>query len=438
MSTVRTAGAACSAAPGAATVFGERGCKGFAPRQAVADEPRGPAIDNPAATGPCSGAMSPPTRRTTDALAADLFAPLLRPQPPGAAWRVVSHDAEQGLCLTLACGDRVLLVEFEPRDDAADCYARTRRFNVCVRPRFAGADLTEHERGLVSGVVATVRQRELRLPVADPAPAADGRAAVREVSAGRVLIPEGRGQYYLNPYAGCMIGCPFCYVAPRADLSRALDGQARRAWGRWVDVKVDAPEVLRREVRSLPPGPVRMSPILTDPYQPVERTYRLTRRCLEVLLDAGFSPVVLTRGARVVEDVELLARFPRAAVGLSIPTDDDAVRRRFEPGADPIEARLDALAQCRAAGLRTFVAVQPMLPMDPARLVALSAPHAHVARVDRMYALDRVRHLYDAAGCPEAMTDGFFARTGAALSEGYAARGVHVDALDDMDALLGP
>jgi DNA repair photolyase len=235
-----------------------------------------------------------------------------------------------------------------------------------------------------------------------------------------------------------MIGCPFCYVAPRADLSRALDGQARRAWGRWVDVKVDAPEVLRREVRSLPPGPVRMSPILTDPYQPVERTYRVTRRCLEVLLEAGFSPVVLTRGARVVEDVELLARFPRAAVGLSIPTDDDAVRRRFEPGADPIDARLDALAQCRAAGLRTFIAVQPMLPMDPARLVDLSAPHAHVARVDRMYSLDRVRHLYDAAGCPEAMTDEFFARTGAALSEGYAARGVHVDALDDMDALLGP
>lgn len=380
--------------------------------------------------------MAPPPRRSVDALAADLFAPLLRPQPPGAAWTVLSHDTEQGLCLTLARGDRVLLVELEARDEARDCYARTRRFNVCVRPRFGGDDLTEAERRLVSGVVATVRQREARLPVLDARPAAPRASAVREVSASRVLIAEGRGQYYLNPYAGCMIGCPYCYVGDRADFSRALESQPSYPWGRWVDVKVDAPEVLRREVRGLPPGPVRMSPILTDPYQPLERTYRVTRRCLEVLLEAGFSPVILTRGARVAEDVELLARFPRAAVGLSIPTDDDAVRARFEPGADPIEARVEALARCHAAGLRTFVVVQPMLPMDPARLVDLTAPHADVARVDRMHDLDRAGALYD--GCPEAMTEGFFARTGDALRAGFAARGVTVDALDDLDTLLGP
>lgn len=378
-----------------------------------------------------------PERRAVDALAADLFAPLLRPQPPGAGWVALSHDAEQGLCLTLARGDRVLLVELEARDDARDCYARTRRFNVCVRPRFGGDDLDDAERRLVSGVVAVVRQREARLPVAGERPAPARASAVREVSVAHALVAEGRGQYYLNPYAGCMIGCPYCYVGDRADLSRALDGQPEHAWGRWVDVKVDAPEVLRREVRSLPPGPVRMSPILTDPYQPLERTYRVTRRCLEVLLEAGFSPVILTRGARVAEDLDLLARFPRAAVGLSIPTDDDALRAHFEPGADPVEARVEALARCRAAGLRTFVTVQPMLPMDPARLVALTAPHAHVARLDRMHDLDRAAHLYHSAGCPEAMTDAFFARTEAALRAGYEARGVRVDPLDDLDALLG-
>jgi DNA repair photolyase len=382
--------------------------------------------------------VAPPPRRSVDALAADLFAPLLRPQPPGSAWTVLSHDTEQGLCLTLARGERVLLVEFEARDEARDCYARTRRFNVCVRPRFDDGDLTEAERRLVSGVVATVRQREARLPVLDARPAAPRPSAVREVSASRVLIAEGRGQYYLNPYAGCMIGCPYCYVGDRADFSRALEPQPSYPWGRWVDVKVDAPEVLRREVRDLPPGPVRMSPILTDPYQPLERTYRVTRRCLEVLLEAGFSPVILTRGARVAEDVELLARFPRAAVGLSIPTDDDAVRAHFEPGADPVEARVAALARCHAAGLRTFVVVQPMLPMDPARLVDLTAPHVRVARVDRMHDRARSRGLYEAAGCVEAMEDGFFARTGAALLEGFRARGVSVDTLDDLDTLLGP
>ena len=192
--------------------------------------------------------------RVVDALAADLFAPLLRPQPPGARWVAVSHDAEQGLCLTLACGDRVLLIELEDRDEGRDCYARTRRFNVCVRPRFGGGDLTESERRLVAGVVATVRQREVRLPVLDARPTAVRASAVREVSATRVLIPEGRGQYYLNPYAGCMIGCPYCYVGDRADLSRALEGQPQYGWGRWVDVKVDAPERLwnRPFVRAVP------------------------------------------------------------------------------------------------------------------------------------------------------------------------------------------
>jgi DNA repair photolyase len=391
----------------------------------------------PPTPGPRGRAPAAPVVRASERYGAELFAPLLRAQPPGSRWRVVSHDTEQGLCISLACGARVLLVEFEPRDESRPCFARTRRFNVSVRPRFDDGDLDDAERRLVMGVVGVVGAREGALPVIAPRPEPVRGSAVRAVRASRVLVPEGRGQYYLNPYAGCMIGCPYCYVDERADLSRALEGVARHAWGRWVDVKVDAPEVLRREVRDLPPGPVRMSPILTDPYQPLERTYRVTRGCLEVLLEAGFSPVILTRGARVVEDLDLLARFSRAAVGLSVPTDDDSVRARFEPGADPVDARLDALARLHGAGLRTFLAVQPMLPMDPARLVARTAPHVHTVRIDRMHGVEGLRGLYESAGCVEAMEDAFFARTEAALRAGFAAHGVRVDALDDMDALLG-
>ena len=92
-----------------------------------------------------------------------------------------------------------------------------------------------------------------------------------------------------------------------------------------MDVKVNAREILAREVREHPPGTVRMSPILTDPYQPIEKRYRITRQCVEVLIEAEFRPVILTRESRVLDDLDLLTRG-RSAVGFSIPTDDDGLR----------------------------------------------------------------------------------------------------------------
>jgi DNA repair photolyase len=285
-----------------------------------------------------------------------------------------------------------------------------------------------------------IRSRERRLPVLEPTEraAASGRAEVRELHVDRVLVPEGRGQYYLNPYVGCMIGCSFCYVADRADLSRALGGASAAPWGKYVDVKVNAAEVLRREVREHPPGVVRISPILTDPYQPLERRYRITRACLEVLLEAGYSPVLLTRAARVQEDLDLLARFPSAAVGISIPTDDDRVRSHFEPGADPIDARIAALAAVHAAGVRTCAVIQPVLPMNAARLVDSLSPLVSAVRIDRMHRMDRAIATYVAGGYAQAARDDFFDETQAALRAGFAARGIAIDDRDDLAAALVP
>lgn len=367
-----------------------------------------------------------------------LIEPLLgltSPSPTG--WRLVGWDADQGVSLTLGRGDALLLVEAEARDDARECFARTARFNVVVRRQFAGSEpLDDEERRVAEQVVRILRERERLLPVVER-PDASRPSEVREVCVDRVLVPEGRGHYYVNPYVGCMIGCDFCYAAHRSDLSRALGGLPELPWGRYVDVKVNAAEVLRREVKEHPPGVVRLSPIVTDPYQPLERRYRITRQCLEVLLEAGFTPLVLTRAARVTDDLELLARFPRAAVGLSIPTDDDAVRRIFEPGGDPIDERLEALALCHAAGIRTFGVVQPMLPMTPERLVEKMAPHVSVVRIDRMHELARSRAMYEAAGRLDASEDAFFERTSAALRAGFLAAGVAVDDLDDVGGALG-
>jgi DNA repair photolyase len=179
-----------------------------------------------------------------------------------------------------------------------------------------------------------------------------------------------------------------------------------------------------------------MSPIVTDPYQPLERRHRITRRCLEVLLAHGFSPCLLTRAARMVEDAPLLARFERAWVGVSIPTDDDQVRHAFEPGADPLEARLQCLAACRAAGLDTFAVVQPMLPMTPARLVERLAPLIRVVRIDRMHCEQRTRHIYQHMGWAHALDQAWFASVEQELRQGFEHHGVLVHPLDDLGALF--
>jgi DNA repair photolyase len=374
-------------------------------------------------------------RRHVDAVVQDLLRPLFQARPEAQGYRLAGWDAEQGISLTLERGDEVLLVELERRDDARDCSARTGRFNLCARRPFDGRALSALDRRAVEQLASLVRAREGSLPAFDR-PATSRASVARAIEVERVLIGEGRGHYYVNPYVGCTIGCEFCYVARRADLSRELEGLPQLDWGRWVDVKANAAEVLRREAASAPPGIVRFSPIVTDPYQPIERRFQITRQCLEVLADHAFIPCILTRAALVARDLDVLARFPVAAVGLSIPTDDDRVRAQFEPGADPIDERIEALQACHRAGLRTFAVVQPMLPMDPDRLVERLAPFVRAVRVDRMYEVEQVRHQYRSAGREDAATDAFFAATGARLLERFRARGVPVNELDDLSQLV--
>lgn len=376
-----------------------------------------------------------PVRRAVDSLIADLLAPLISARPGPRGYHLVSWDAEQGICLTIQRNSTAILIELERRDDCRACLARTERFNVCARRPFDAKPLDAQDRRAVDQLVTMIRAREGALPRVERSPSSR-RSMVRLVEVERVLMPEGNGHYYLNPYVGCTLGCEFCYVAERADFSRALEALPAVPWGRWVDAKINAPEVLRREIVSFPPGVVRLSPLVTDPYQPLERRLRITRACLEVLQGRGFTPVVLTRATLVLEDLPLLGRFPSAGVGFSIPTDDDRIRRHFEPGGDPIEERLAALRACHAAGLRTFAVIQPLLPMDPDRLVEAVAPYVHAVRVDRMYQVDRAAPLYARCGRPEASRETFFEEVGRRVREGFAQRGIPCDEFDDLSILL--
>ncbi|WP_139488599.1 SPL family radical SAM protein [Brevibacillus dissolubilis] len=181
----------------------------------------------------------------------------------------------------------------------------------------------------------------------------------------KVLTPTGGFltgyTHTLNPYVGCSFACSFCYVR---QMPVSLFRKAE--WGTWVDVKQQAAEKLRKELRSAKKkGPVTIfMSSATDPYQPVEYREQVTRGLLEVLVEEPPAFLfVQTRSPLVVRDLDLLVRLrERVRVSITVETDLEEMRRQFTPAAPPLAARIKALAACRNAGLDVQAAVSPLLP----------------------------------------------------------------------------
>jgi DNA repair photolyase len=167
----------------------------------------------------------------------------------------------------------------------------------------------------------------------------------------------------LNPYMGCVHQCTFCYV-------RAFELRADRPYddryGRSIRVKTNVVEVLRAQLArpSWQNEPVAIG-AATDPYQPAEGRYGLTRGCIEALGQAGTPFSIITRGPLIVRDVDVLADAARrveVSVTFSVPTLDDEVWRKTEPGTAHPRQRLRALKTLVDAGVKASVGMAPLLP----------------------------------------------------------------------------
>lgn len=175
---------------------------------------------------------------------------------------------------------------------------------------------------------------------------------------------QGMGfEWSLNPYMGCVHRCTFCYV--RA-FERRADRPFDDRYGTSIRVKINIAEVLRRELarRSWQRENVTIG-AATDPYQPAEGRYRLTRSCIEALAAASTPFGIITRGPMIVRDVDVLAAAATRAkvqVMFSIPTVDLEIWRRTEPGTAPPRQRLRALTQLVDAGIKVGVGMAPILP----------------------------------------------------------------------------
>jgi DNA repair photolyase len=167
----------------------------------------------------------------------------------------------------------------------------------------------------------------------------------------------------LNPYRGCLHACAYCYARPSHQY---LGFGAGTDFDRKIVVKTNAPEVLRRELdRPAWQGEVIMFSGNTDCYQPLEASYELTRRCLEVCLDYQNPVALVTKSALIRRDVELLAalaRRARASVMISVAFARDETARRMEPYASRPSHRFEVLARLADAGVRTGVLIAPVIP----------------------------------------------------------------------------
>lgn len=188
-----------------------------------------------------------------------------------------------------------------------------------------------------------------------------------EIEAKSILTKSGISDYCVNCYTGCTHACIYCY----ARFMKRFSGHTE-PWGKFLDAKINAPEVLAREVKRRQSQLFRETPFpkpprvfvssVCDAYQPAEKRYQLTRQCLIILIDAGFHPGILTKSKLVTRDFDILQGHSNCDVACTLTTMDEQLRFRIEPGASPTWERIAALEEACSRGISASAFLGPFMP----------------------------------------------------------------------------
>jgi len=243
---------------------------------------------------------------------------------------------------------------------------------------------------------------------------------IKEIQAKAILSKSKIFPYVINPYVGCQHNCSYCY----ARFMKRFTGH-REPWGQFVDVKINAIELLKQEIVRKKPGRVWVSGVC-DPYQPLERKYQLTRGCLQILAEHQWPVTVQTRSPLVLRDVDILQKGENFEVGMSITTADDNTRYKFEPSAPSIPERLRTLEELHRAGIRTFAMLAPMLP-GCEDLPDLLAGKVDFVIIDRMN-YHHADWVYRKHGLEDKNSDGYFELVGQTLRLAFSRLGIECQA----------
>lgn len=247
---------------------------------------------------------------------------------------------------------------------------------------------------------------------------------IREVQAKSILNKSKIYDYCVNAYTGCQVNCRYCYARL---FMRRYSGHSE-PWGAFVDVKVNAPDILRKQVIRAKKGTVWLSSVC-DPYQPLEEKYRLTRQCLAILAEAGFPVNIQTKMTLVLRDLDIIEKFKEVEVGMTLTTGDEGIRRMFEPGASPVAERIAALERIHSRGIKTFAFIGPLLPGGPEGLISALSGKVNRILVDRMNYMETIIGVYHKLGLSESATDRFFREQARRIAREAAKHGLPCEIL---------
>jgi len=179
----------------------------------------------------------------------------------------------------------------------------------------------------------------------------------------------------------------------------------KESWGDFVDVKINAPDLLIKEIKKKKKGIVWVSGVC-DPYQPLEKKYKLSRKCIDILVQNNWPVVVQTRSPFVLRDMDIFKKSKMIEVGLSITTANDEIRKVFEPHAPSIMERLRTIKSLHQNGIKTYVMIAPILP-EAENLIRMIAGKVDYIIIDRMnyHHADRI---YNKHGWKEKNTGEYF------------------------------
>ncbi len=245
---------------------------------------------------------------------------------------------------------------------------------------------------------------------------------IKEISVKSVLSKTGipGADYCINPYVGCAHGCSYCY----ATFMKRYTGHTEK-WGQFIDIKINAPEVLHRQLKRAKKGNVIISSV-TDTYQPVEERYKLTRKCLETLLRYQFPVSILTKSPLVLRDMDIFKEFEDIEIGITITTDNEKIRKLFEPDAPPIVARINTLKRLYENGIKTYTFIGPLLPTNPEKLIENIRQYSHSILIDRMNYVSKVKGIYNRNHLNQWLDSQFVSDIVEKLKEGFSDMEVNI------------